>query len=235
MKRVLLVFTSMLIGLTTVSATELNHQTQTNTFEIKKNYHYAQPIIFMERGIEFLIFPDGSFDFNTNVNNNYRSTTNYRRSSRRSTINRFYHRPNARMNYNPGNRGVYISRDRNGTIRRIGNVFLNYDRHGRLTRVGSIFMNYSRGKHSSLKRVGGLQVDYNRWGDIEYLNGQVNHFYRDYCNFCGVQSCGITHDFETKKKHGQKHRNRNDDIYQNNDNYYYYKGNGKVKKHKRKK
>ena len=28
------------------------------------DYRYAEPIVFMERGIEFMIFPNGEFDFN---------------------------------------------------------------------------------------------------------------------------------------------------------------------------
>lgn len=239
MKRVLLVFASVLIGLTTASAKELN-KTELKIKLNKKNYRYAQPIVFMERGVEFLIFPDGSFDFNTNKNQY--DDTYYRANSRRSSINRSYRGPNSRIKYSATrypNRGISISRDRNGTVRRIGNVHLNYDRNGRITRAGTVFMNYNRGRHSNLSRVGGLQVDYNRWGEIEFLQGQVNHFNNDYCNICGINSCGITHDFGNnrgKEKKHKKHNNHgnnryNDDVYDNN--YYYFKQNGKVKKHKK--
>ncbi len=253
MKRVLLVCAGLLIGLTTVSATELNSQKLSSKLDIKKNYRYAQPIMFMERGIEFLIFPDGSFDFNTNAQGQYYDDGYYyRRNTRRSNVNNTYRGPNGRINYNTNNRGTYILRDRNGTVRRIGNVYLNYDRFGRITRAGSIFMSYSRGRHSNLFRVGGLQVDYNRWGEIVYANGQVSRFNRDYCNYCGVTGCDMPHDFRNTRRHQQghvngNHNNHNDDWFDDDntdwsdedgvydDGYYYFKQNGKVKKHKKNK
>ena len=179
MKRVLLVFASVLIGLTTASGTELNSQKTKIDFDKTKKYRYAQPIMFVERGIEFLIFPDGSFDFNPNINDGFYDDTFSRRNSRRSTINATHRGPNSSIKYNSNrysNRGVSISRDRNGKVRRIGNVSVNYDRYGRITRTGSIFMNYNKGKHSELSRVGGLRVDYNKHGEIVNTSGQVNRF-----------------------------------------------------------
>ena len=66
MKRLLLLFAGLLIGLTSASATELHHQKKKTKIDKTKRYRYAQPIMFVERGVEFLVFPDGSFDFNTN-------------------------------------------------------------------------------------------------------------------------------------------------------------------------
>lgn len=240
MKRVLL-FAGLLLGLiTTVPAAEFNSQKQNNTLLKNKNCRFAQPIIFIERGIEFLIFPDGSFDFNTNRKHRFYNDRYHKR--RRSNLNSVNRGPNARFNRYNNNRGVIISRDRNGNVRRVGNVFLNYDRFGRITRAGSIFMNYNRrGRNSSLIQVGNLSVDYNRWGEIVYTRGQVHRFQNDYCNFCGVASCDITHDFRKDKKyrnnrglHNEWYEDRNDGIFEDEDSHYFYKRNGKVKKHKRK-
>ena len=41
----------------------------------------------MERSFEFLIFPNGSFDFNTNFNRSYHDDSYYRSNSRRSNVN----------------------------------------------------------------------------------------------------------------------------------------------------
>ena len=243
MKRVLLVFASLLIGLTTASATEQHIQNSKTDFDKTKKYPYAQPIMFVERGIEFLIFPDGSFDFNTNINDGFYDDTYYRSISRRSNVNTTRRGPNSSIKYTSNrysNRGVSISRDRDGKVRRIGNVYVNYDRYGRITRTGSIFMSYNRGKHSNLSRVGGLRVDYNRWGEIVNTHGKVNRFYNDYCNFCGVQSCGVTHYFGNGRgnhhnDHDDNDRFNNHDGDYNNDDYYYFKQNGKVKKHKKNK
>ena len=242
MKRLLLVFASLLIGLTTASATEQHNQESITKFDKTKKYRFTQPIMFVERGVEFLIFPDGSFDFNTNINDGFNDEAYYRSNSRRSSINVMQRGPSASIKYSSNrypNKGVSISRDRDGKVRRIGNVYVNYDRYGRITRTGSVFMSYNRGKHSNLSRVGGLQVNYNRYGEIVNTRGQVNRSYNNYCNFCGVQSCGVTHDFGNG--HGNQHNDHNDDWYDNDDGvynddgYYYFKQNGKVKKQKKNK
>lgn len=235
MKRVLLVFASVLIGLTTASATEQHNSESKTDFAKTKKKRYAQPIMFVERGIEFLIFPDESFDFNTNIDDGFYDETYYRSNSRRSNINTTRRGPNSSIKYRSNrytNRGVSISRDRDGKVRRIGNVYVNYDRSGRITRTGSIFMSYNRGRHSNLYRVGGLQVYYNRWGEIVNTRGQVNRFYNDYYNFCGVQSCEVTHDFRNGR--GKHHNNHDDNDKHDRDyndyGHYYFKQNGKVKK-----
>ncbi|AUP77225.1 hypothetical protein C1H87_00235 [Flavivirga eckloniae] len=228
----------MLIGLTTVSATELNHQKLENNLDITKRYRYAQPIKFLERGIEFLIFPDGSFDFNTNANNAcYNDTYFYKRNSRRGSVNATYGTKHKRYRYNAYryNNGVSIIHDRDGKVRRIGNVYLNYDRYGKIKRVGSVYMNYNYRRHGRLNQVGGLRVHYNHWGQIINTRGRVKHS-SNYCNFCGVQSCTIDHSHRNRD-HDDRDDHDNDwdddDIYEDDDNYYYYKQNGKTKKHRR--
>ena len=122
-------------------------------------------------------------------------------------------------------------------------MYLNYDRYGKITREGSIFINYSRGRHATLTQVGGLRVHYNHWGKIINTRGHVNRYYKEYCNFCGINSCGVTHGFGngSGNRHGNHHNNHNndwhvnDDVYNNDDNYYYFKQNGKMKKHKKSK
>jgi hypothetical protein len=220
MKRLLLVCASLLIGLTTASATDLNNQKTTIKLEKKKNFRFAEPIAFIERGVEFLIFPDGSFDFNTYVNDDFYDDVLYRNNTRRRDINTTQRGPNATMAFNTAsrkNRGVMISRDRTGKVRRIGNVFLNYDRLGNITRVGSVFINYSRGRNAVVTQVGGLSVQYNRWGEIVRTRGFVNRNNR------------LTHYNVVKHQDLDMHH------YNYDDNYYYYKQNGKVKKLKKKK
>ncbi|NMH88189.1 hypothetical protein [Flavivirga algicola] len=225
MKRLVLLFAGLLIGLTTVSATELHHPKTKDYLNTTKYYRYAQPIMFMERGVEFLIFPDGSFDFNTNAYSDYYKASHYKRNSRRGLVDATYGIRNKRHKYNNPyryNRGFSISHDRDGKVRRIGNVYLNYDRFGKIKRIGSVYMSYRHGRYMVLNQVGGLQVRYNRWGEIINTRGQVKR-HDDYCNFCGVQSCTTEHAFEYRDRH-------HDD-----DNYYYYKKNGKVKKQPKRK
>jgi hypothetical protein len=221
MKRLLLVCASLLIGLTTASASELNHPKQKIKLEKKKNYRFAEPITFIERGIEFLIFPDGSFDFNTNIHDDfYDDDVYYKNNARRNTINTSQRGPNATFAFTVGSkkkRGVHISRDRFGKVRRVGNVYINYNRIGNITRVGSVFINYSRGRHATVAQVGGLKVQYNRWGEIVSTRGYVNRNNR-------VSHCDVI-----------KYEDLDRDHYDYDDDYHYYKKNNKIKKLKKNK
>lgn len=88
---------------------------------------------------------------------------------------------------------------------------------GKVTRIGSFFIDYGRGRNGTLTQVGGLRVNYSRWGEIASVRGIVNQDNR-YAHY----------DVYDHKDWG--HRNdRFDD-----DNYYYKEnGNGNAKKTKK--
>ena len=66
MKKItLLVATVLLVG-NIVNATEVN----TLGEERRARYSFDEPISFVERGIEFFVFPNGDFDFNTRPQDN---------------------------------------------------------------------------------------------------------------------------------------------------------------------
>ena len=236
MKRQVLLFTMLLIGLTTVTATEKRLITPGE--DLITNFRYAQPIMFVERGIEFMIFPDGSFDFNTNAVNNAPHGNHYyykqfRTATRRSSVNTTFGAPGTVNNVRystPRNHGVLIQHDSDGKVRRIGNVFINYNRIGKIKRAGSVYMQYSR-RTGLLKRVGGLDVRYNRFGELISSFGFVNPF-SNMCAICGVNGCRANHDI-----HFGNHDTGWDtdwhDNWNNHDDFYYYKQNGKVKKQKK--
>ncbi|HEU4496966.1 MAG TPA: hypothetical protein VFR70_07935 [Flavobacterium sp.] len=123
----------------------------------------AEPITFIERGIEFYIFPDGQFDFNTEPS--YGEA--YYRNGRRGA-NVTYGAP-ATANFS----GVRVEHDSQGRIRRIGNVFVNYDAQNRIKRIGSVYMAYNS---FALARVGNLQIIYNRRGEIVDVIGSVKGY-----------------------------------------------------------
>jgi hypothetical protein len=100
-----------------VSTVEANHGKKSPS-RIGFNYTYNNSVNFEEQGIQFFIFTNGEFDFNSN--NNYYN----------SHINR--------------ERGIY--RDYRGQITRIGNSFIRYDSYGNVIRIGNVFMKYYRGK-----------------------------------------------------------------------------------------
>jgi hypothetical protein len=128
------------------------------------DFRNADPIVFVERGVEFFIFPDGQFDFNTRPSN---GDVYYKQGRRMGVVNKTYGR---NANVQSRNYGVKIEHDKMGRVRRIGNVLVNYDAYGRIMRVGSVYMTYNR---YALDRVGDLQIIYNRRGQIVDIVGAV--------------------------------------------------------------
>ncbi|TPD72034.1 hypothetical protein [Flavobacterium microcysteis] len=164
------------------------------------NFDMDEPIAFVERGITFYVFPDGQFDFNTETT----VTTNdgiYYRNGRRASnanVNTTYGAPGVR-----NGQGVKIEHDSQGRIRRVGNVFVNYDAYNRIKRIGTVYMSYNR---YALSQIGGLQLIYNRRGEIVDMMGSVKG--NDYAGNNGSYYYG----------NGSGYQNGNTN---NNSNYYY--------------
>lgn len=121
-----------------------------------------EPIVFTERGIEFMVFADGQIDFNT----------------RPTVQSSYYYRKNNAVNNTFGavenyeDYGVLVQHDNFGRVRRIGNVYLNYDGQNRIKRIGSVYMSYNR---FALTNVGGLSIHYNNRGEIIGQSGAVHY------------------------------------------------------------
>jgi hypothetical protein len=157
-----LVASIFLIGSGVANATEKTNFSHERRWPV--DFRNAEPIVFTERGIEFFVFPDGQFDFNT------RPSTGgdmYYRSTKGKAVNKTYGAPSNSRNQNFG---VRVEHDNYGKVRRIGNVFINYDANDRIKRVGSVYMTYNR---FALVQVGGLQIIYNRRGQIVDFVGSV--------------------------------------------------------------
>jgi hypothetical protein len=210
-KHVLLI--AIIFGFLNISNANENNKTQITVSDETSRYGYMEPFQFIERGIEFYIFPNGEFDFNTHPQRRARRT--------HSSINISYGAPNHYNHYN----GVSISHDHLGRVRRIGNVFVNYDTFGRIKRVGSVYMNY---RHDLIKSIGGLHIFYNRHHRIIRTSGYIKHNLG--CHFCGSHNCHINHYSDTghghHNGHGQGHN-------WHNDNMYYRNKNSKKNKNKR--
>ena len=221
----------MLIGLASATAAEkIDFSAEkSEDLGITKRYRYTQPIMFVERGVEFLVFPNGEFDFNTEiVDGPFNDDVYYRSNSRRTSINATFGAPGTRSRYSR-DRGTLILHDRSGKVRRIGNLFLNYDRQDRIKRIGSVYMRY---RHGVLKQVGGLTIQYNRFGDMIGTHGFVNRNNQG-CGFCGATGCTADHlggGFNDWNDDWQDH---DDDWFGGDDDFYYYRQNGKKKKRKK--
>ena len=150
------------------------------------DYKRAKPIVFIERGVEFFLFPDGQLDFNA------RPTTGrdmYYNSNSRRDANITYVAANP---YKNKNYGVNVDYDKRGRIKRVGDVAISYDSYDRVKRVGSVYMTYNR---YSLEQVGGLQIIYNHRGQIVNTIGSVNS--------------GRGHSYNQNSSHNDYYRNDN--------------------------
>lgn len=156
-----LVASILLMGGGVANATERNNLSSERRVAV--DFRNAEPIIFTEGGIEFFVFADGQFDFNT-------------RSLARGNSFKPNKRGNGNKNYvtaasfRRDNYGVKVEYDRRGNVTRIGNVSINFDSNDRIRRIGSVQMFYNR---FALEQVGGLEIIYNRRGQVVDTYGSV--------------------------------------------------------------
>ena len=159
------------------------------------NYYDNEPVSFLERGIEFFVFPNGDFDFNTRPDDS-QGNYQFKTAGRRSTeVNR---------NNRPINYGVLIEQDSFGRVRRVGNTFINYDFSDRVTRIGSVYMQYNR---FALDQIGNMRLIYNRHGEIVNTVGNIKgkryqgYAYQNNQNHSPYNTNNNSSDYYYKKKH----------------------------------
>lgn len=170
MKTITLLVANLLLIGTTANATTVN----TKVMDDKRTHcNENEPISFVERGIEFFVFLNGDFDFNTRPED-HQGTYFYKTAGRNT---------NQCDDGRTFNYGVRIEKDCFGRVRRIGNTFINYDTRDRVNRIGSVYMVYNR---MGLTQIGGMQLVYNRRGDlvdtIGSVKGYANYGYAYYHN-----------------------------------------------------
>jgi hypothetical protein len=187
-----------------------------NVFSGKATYNYypvdyreAEPVVFMERGIEFMVFPNGDMDFNTQpstAGGNYYRTA---QTSRRPKQNATYGAPG----YQNAGQGVRVEHDYNGRVRRVGNVYINYDYNGRVKRIGTVYMSYNR---YALDQIGLLKLIYDGRGRIVDARGYVNADNRGY-----VYEPVYGNSTSGNYNNGHDNYSDNNGSNNSNDNYYY--------------
>jgi hypothetical protein len=170
------------------------------------NYAYNEAVNFVERGIEFFIFTNGDFDFNTHQNDSY------------------YDYNGSRIK---NNSHVRIDRDYRGRITRVENVFINYDYRGNVSRVGSIFIGYRRDR---LTKVGDLRIRYDRYGYPVFYGNVRNYYYNNGVRF--NISFGDVCDYNDAYFY-RSDFNRNYNQFREDSNFYYYKATPNAKIGKR--
>jgi hypothetical protein len=199
MKKITLLVASILLVGSVAKATVIKITDVSTT----TRFSFEEPISFTERGIEFFVFANGDFDFNTRPNDS-QGDYHYKLAGKRtSDVNR------VAENY-----GVLIEHDSYGRVRRVGNTFINYDNRDRVNRIGTVYMKYNR---FGLIQIGGMQIMYNRRGEIVNRIGQVKG-YRNY----GYAYQTYQNQYETDDYYNTSYHATNN----NSNAYYYYKADG---------
>ena len=199
MKKITFLVASILLFGSVAKASELNFtDDQTRT-----RFSFDEPISFTERGIEFFVFPNGEFDFNTRPDDS-QGDYYFKTAGRRTTVVE---------RGRPINYGTLIEHDSYGRVRRIGNTFINYDSRDRVNRIGSVYMRYNR---FALTQIGGLKIVYNRRGAIVDMIGSVK----------GHRNYGYVYNNQHQNNNDCDYDNNATVSYSNNDYYYYYKADG---------
>lgn len=194
MKKVILLAGLFLIGISAQAIT--NHQENVASTPGKhKRYNNAQNISFVENDIIFTVSTNGQFNFNVlnqKQHRNYRTRNN----------NHIGNYPQARSSgrYISNYQREYIKRDFYGNITQINRTPINYKKNGKVRSIGNVKLRYHKGR---LIKVGGLDITYNRFGDIRDTFGFINtynNFWHDRCNLNNVNH---------RKQHNGKADDRN--------------------------
>ena len=148
MKRVLLLLLGIL-SFVNVNAKELETST-TKTYNYNR---FDKAVTFIERGVQFHVFVNGDFEFNSPYRNN-----------------RYYDYNGERFT----NRNLRVFRDYKGRITKIGSNRIRYDYRGNVTRIGNIRLYYRNGL---LRRVGDLKISIplaiNEKGNVILLEDKI--------------------------------------------------------------
>lgn len=196
MKKITLLVASILLVGSVANASELK---RTDERTITRASFNDEPLSFVERGIEFFVFPNGDFDFNTRPDDS-QGDYFFKSAGRRSA--------EVARNNRPVNYGTLIEHDSFGRVRRVGNTFINYDSQDRVSRIGTVYMRYNR---TALTQIGGMRIVYNRRGDIVDTIGSIK----------GRRNAGFTNDYYAPTTNNTAYAYNN-----SNDDFYYYKADG---------
>lgn len=211
MKKITFLVAGLLFAGSLAYASETNFSDNNNRYyNGPVDYRNAEPVVFMERGIEFMVFPNGEMDFNTELSAN--NGDNYYRNRSRATANATYGAPR----YTPSG-GVRVEHDYNGRVRRVGNVFINYDALGRIKRIGSVYMGYNS---FALTQIGGMKIVYDRTGRIVRTMGYINGYNAGYVYEPYAGGYGNNYN------NGGSYNGGGNSYGNNAEDYYYYKKDG---------
>ncbi len=153
MKKITYILALFLVGLNVSAKT---------TTDIPRPFNYGESFIFVERGVEFAVYPNGEFDFYYNPQ--------FARTSIRNIPN-----PGHNISYNSGyNYDTFVQYDDYGAVIQIENVPVYYDYYGRISRAGNVDIAYN--SHGNVARVGDMLVYYNAFDRPVRYAGFINSY-----------------------------------------------------------
>lgn len=134
-----------------------------HTTSAQGTYKGSVPFVFIERDVEFAIFPNGEFDF-AYVGNNYQYNP--------------YNGPRRPFSYNGGyNYDMYLQFDRYGAVIQVESVPIYYDPYGRVSQIGNIRIKYYG---DYVGEIGNMHIIYKSNGVYMASSGYVNAYNQNY-------------------------------------------------------
>lgn len=159
MKKAGLFFMSILLLLGFTSCVSMEDTRSASQPQAMGTYKGSVPFIFVERDVEFAIYPTGEFDF-AYVGPNYRYTP--------------YNGPRRPFSYNGGyNYDMYLQFDRFGAVIQVESVPIFYDYYGRIIQAGNVILRYSG---DYVTQIGNMHIIYERGGVYLASSGYVNNY-----------------------------------------------------------
>lgn len=171
MRNALLLVALFLGGMTTQTIAQKRGNVNTKLGK-KHRYYNSQSIRFVENDVLFTVFTDGTFSFTDNIvgqpyrydRHNYK-TSYYGSKKRRGSKHR------------RGNRPIRVKTDHYGNIIGVNDVCISYKRNGKVKQIGSVPIYHQRGY---MVQVGGMTLQYDRFGGIRNTIGIINRYNDDF-------------------------------------------------------
>ncbi len=191
--RKIVLFITALLTLGTAKQAIANDKQIKKEIITKRHPKQVQPIVFLQKGIKFFIYPDGSIDYRVPKKHQNRHWRNIP-----------YPTP-GEYRYN-NRRNSFITYDYYGRLKRVGNIYINYDRYRRASRIGNVIIRYNR--RGLVRQIGGLTIYYNRYNQVRYTEG---HIYHNGCGYCNISNCSIDHPpyYRQHSKHQNHYKYQN--------------------------
>lgn len=164
MKKVGLLFINLMLLLGFTSCVSMVDSGSTShTATAQGTYKGSLPFIFVERGVEFAIYPNGEFDF-AYVGDNYQYNP--------------YNGPRRPFSFNGGyNYDMYLQFDRYGAVVQVESVPIYYDSYGRVSQIGNIRLKYYG---DYVGEIGNMHIIYENNGVYMASSGYVNSYNQNF-------------------------------------------------------